>query len=133
MKSRDDAGKLVLRLVLGGLMLFHGTHKLLHGIAPIVGMVTSHGLPALFAYGVLVGEVVAPILILAGYYARLGGLLVVVNMVVAVLLAHAGQLFALAPSGGWQLELQAFYLFSGLLVFLFGAGRYSLRSKGRWS
>ncbi|MDK7218120.1 GntR family transcriptional regulator, partial [Klebsiella pneumoniae] len=30
--SHDDAGKLLLRLAVGGLMLFHGIHKLIDGV-----------------------------------------------------------------------------------------------------
>ncbi len=133
-KNADDVGKLLVRVVLGGLLLFHGAHKLLHGIAPIRGMISAHGLPGVVAYGVFLGEVIAPLLLLTGLYARLGGLLAATNMVVAVLLVHRGQIFTLAPTGGWSLELQAFYFFSALTVVLFGAGRFSLGgSKGRWN
>jgi hypothetical protein len=57
--SHDDAGKLLLRLAVGGLMLFHGLHKLLDGVDGISGMLVAKGLPGFIAYGVLVGEVVA--------------------------------------------------------------------------
>jgi putative oxidoreductase len=54
----EDFGKLILRITLGGLLLFHGVHKLLNGIAPIKAMVTAHGIPDAVAYGVYLGEVV---------------------------------------------------------------------------
>ena len=57
--SHDDAGKLLLRLAVGGLMLFHGIHKLIDGVDGISGMLAAQGLPGFIAYGVLVGEVVA--------------------------------------------------------------------------
>ena len=41
----EDLGKLVLRITVGGLLLFHGMHKLLNGIAPIKAMVAAHGIP----------------------------------------------------------------------------------------
>lgn len=130
----DDVGKLAARLMLGGLLLFHGWHKLFGGIAQIVGMITGHGLPPVLAYGVYVGEVAAPALLLLGVYTRLGGLLVAANMVVAVLLVHTPQLFTLAPTGGWALELQGFYFFGGLVVFFLGAGRFSPAKTGtRWN
>ncbi len=53
--SHDDAGKLLLRLAVGGLMLFHGLHKLLDGVGGISGMLVAKGLPGFIAYGVLVG------------------------------------------------------------------------------
>jgi putative oxidoreductase len=122
----EDLGKLVLRLTLGVLLLFHGTHKILTGIGPIRGMVTAHHLPDFLAYFVYLGEVVAPVLIIIGLLTRLGGLLVVINMIVALLLAHTGMLFGTNEMGGYLLELQAFYLFSGLTVALLGAGRFSI-------
>ena len=54
---QEDLGKLVLRLTVGGLLLFHGIHKLLNGIAPIKAMVAAHHLPDAIAYGVYLGEV----------------------------------------------------------------------------
>ena len=62
--SHDDAGKLLLRLAVGGLMLFHGIHKLIDGVDGISGMLAAQGLPGFIAYGVLVGEVVAPCLLI---------------------------------------------------------------------
>ena len=129
--TTDDLGKLLVRVTLAGLMLFHGVHKLAHGIEPIRAMLAGHGVPALVAYGVYVGEVVAPLLLLLGVYARVGGLVVAVNMVIAVLLVHTGQLFTLSQSGGWSLELQFFYFALGLAVALLGAGRYALAPPGK--
>jgi putative oxidoreductase len=124
--NTEDLGKLVLRLTLGVLLLFHGTHKILTGIGPIRDMVTAHHLPDFLAYFVYLGEVAAPVLIVIGLLTRLGGILVVINMLVAVLLAHMGMLFGTNDMGGYVLELQAFYLFSGLAVTLLGAGRFSI-------
>src|SRR5690606_35879675 len=107
----DDLGKLVLRLALGILLLLHGVAKLLNGIGPIEGMLVARGMPAFFAWAVYLGEVAAPLLLIFGLYTRLGGLLVLLNMVVAVLLVHTGHFFELGNSGGWRLELQALYLF----------------------
>ena len=126
----EDFGKLVLRLTLGVLLLFHGTHKVLTGIDPIRSMITAHHLPAFLAYGSYAGEVLAPLLIITGFLTRLGGVLVVVNMIVAVLLVHMGMLTGVNDMGGYVLELQAFYLFSGLAVALLGAGRISVGGEG---
>jgi putative oxidoreductase len=40
-----------------------------------------------------------------------------------------GQLFAFNATGGYALELEAFYLFGALSVVLLGAGRYSVGSR----
>lgn len=131
--TRDDLGKLILRLTLGILLLFHGVSKVINGVGFIEGMITSHGLPAFLAYGAYLGEVLAPVLLILGVLTRLGGLLVVANMLVAFSLVHLSQLGDLSKTGGWALELQAFFLFSGLCVMLFGAGRYSVSGgRGAW-
>jgi putative oxidoreductase len=132
--ASDDLGKLVLRLTLGILLLFHGVSKLMHGVSGIEGMVAAHGLPAFFGSAVYIGEVVAPILLIIGMYTRLAGWLVVINMIVAFILVHSGQLFEIGGSGGWKLELQGFYLFCGLAVALLGAGSYSVKGRGgKWN
>ncbi len=124
----EDLGKFVIRLTLGLLLLGHGFAKITGGIDGIQGMLAGYGLPGVLAYGVFVGELVAPVLLIAGAYTRIAGLLVVVNMLFALALAHSGQLLSLTEQGGWAIELQAFFLFSGLAVALLGSGRYALRA-----
>lgn len=126
----DDTGKLLLRLAVGGLMLFHGVSKVQSGVGWMVDMLRGKGLPGPLAYGSYVGEVVAPILILLGLFTRPAGLLVAFTMVMAVGLVHMGDLAKLTPHGGWALELQAFYFLGGVCLFFTGAGRYSV-TRGR--
>lgn len=125
----DAVAKLILRLTLGILILFHGVSKLVHGIGPIEGMVTGMGLPAFVAYGVFLGEVLGPILLIAGFHARLGATLIAVNMLFAFLLAHTGDLASLAPTGGWRLELQGMYLFAAVALALMGPGRIGINQR----
>lgn len=126
----DDLGKLVLRLTTGILIGFHGVSKLMNfqgATAGIAKQVMALGLPEFVAYGVYVGEVLAPILLILGIFSRIGGFIVVVNMIFAVVLVHSQQLFMMTKTGGWQLELQAFYLLCGLVILLIGSGRYAIR------
>ncbi|WP_459618642.1 DoxX family protein [Bordetella sp. 2513F-2] len=133
MKS-DDTGKLILRLSLGIMILLHGLAKLNGGVGGIAGMLSSHGLPGFLAYFVYVGEIIGPLLVILGIYARLGALLIAGNMVVATLLVHMGEIASRNNTGGWALELQGMFLFGALAVFFLGAGRFSLAgSGGRWN
>ncbi|MVW73178.1 MULTISPECIES: DoxX family protein [unclassified Bordetella] len=133
MKS-DDTGKLIVRLSVGILVLMHGLFKLSSGVGGIAGMLSSHGLPSVLAYGAYVGEIVGPLLVILGLFSRLGALIIVVNMIFAILLAHMGQLTSLTGQGGWALELQGMFLFSALAVLFMGAGRFSLGgASGRWN
>ena len=125
----DDVGKLILRLTLAVLVLFHGVAKITSGIGPIEGMVTGAGLPSFVAYGVYLGEILGPILVLVGFYARIGALLIVANMLFALVLAHRDDLMALSPHGGWALELQGFFLLTALAVVFLGPGRASMNNR----
>jgi putative oxidoreductase len=132
--SRDDQGKLILRVILAALVLFHGVSKLIGGIGFITGMLEKAGLPGVFGYLVYIGEVIAPLMILFGVYTRAAALVVVINMVVALLLVHTSQFFTVNETGGWALELQAMYLGGAIVVALLGAGRYSVGgAAGRWN
>lgn len=130
----EDTGKLVLRAALSILLLFHGISKLIGGVGLIAGLLAKAGLPPAIGNLVYIGEVVAPLLMLFGLYTRPAALIVAINMIVAVLLVHTGQLFTMSQTGGWALELQAFYFASALAVALLGAGRYSIGGiTGRWN
>lgn len=127
----DDLSKLLLRLVLGILILFHGWAKVRHGVGGIEAMLAVRGLPAFLAWGAYLGEVLAPLLIILGVYTRLGAALITLNMVVALALAHSGHFTQFTSSGGWRLELQAMFLVASLAVLMLGSGRYALG--GRWN
>jgi putative oxidoreductase len=124
-----DAGRLILRFCVGGLMLFHGLAKIMHpgSLDFIGGMLGANGLPAMLAYGVYIGEVLAPLMVIVGYQARIGGLLIVINMVLAIFLAHSGDFFSLTEHGGWAVELQMFYLLSALAVVFLGSGKLAFK------
>lgn len=130
----DDFGKLILRVTIGVLLLLHGIAKISNGVGPIESMVAARGLPAFLAWGVYIGEVIAPLLLILGLYTRLGGLLIAFTLMVAIMLAHTGQLGQITSNGGWRLELQGLFLFGGLAIAFLGAGAYSLGGRsGRWN
>jgi putative oxidoreductase len=129
--TTDDAGKLVLRVAIGLLILLHGIFKITHGVGFIGGMLDKAGLPGFLAYGVYIGEVVAPLMMMLGVGARAGAAIVVANMLVALGLVHMGDLLVINQQGGWALELQGLYLFGALAVALLGAGRYSVMPPSR--
>jgi putative oxidoreductase len=125
----ESVGKLILRLALGGLILLHGAAKLMGGIDFISSSVKAAGLPSFVAYGVYVGEVIAPLMVIIGWYSRLGAAIIAINMLFAIGLVHKTQLFALGQTGGWALELQGMFLFSAVALALLGPGRFSVNQK----
>lgn len=127
--TQHDIAKLLLRITLGLLVLFHGLAKLDGGMAGIVAMVEARGLPGALGYGVLLGEVVGPLMLIAGFHARIGAVLVFLNMVAAIVLVHMRDLGRFGDTGGWALELQAMFLVSALALALLGPGRFSVNER----
>lgn len=134
MNNQENIGKLILRLVLGILLLMHGLHKLVNGFDYIGTLVTNAGWPHFIVYGVLIGEVLAPSLIILGVLTRASALIVAINMMVALYLVHVKDLLVITKSGGWALELQGFYIFTAIAIAFLGAGSYSMSgSRGRFN
>ncbi|CAH5313177.1 DoxX family protein [Klebsiella oxytoca] len=130
--SHDDFGKLLLRLAVGGLMLFHGLHKLFDGVGGISSMLVAKGLPGFIAYGVLAGEVVAPCLLIVGILTRPAALVLAFTMVVAWLMVGTGKTFALDAVGAWAIESLVYFFVGALAIAFLGAGRYSIGGNSAW-
>ncbi|MFU0880363.1 DoxX family protein [Kluyvera cryocrescens] len=130
--SHEDFGKLLLRLVVGGLMLFHGLHKLIGGVDGISAMLVAKGLPGFIAYGVLVGEVVAPILLILGVLTRPAALVLAFTMIVAWLMVGLGETVALEKTGAWAIESLVYFFVAALAIAFIGAGKYSLGGNSAW-
>jgi putative oxidoreductase len=128
MLQNPDLAKLLLRLSLGILILFHGIHKVIHGIGGIKSMMDATIFPSFFAYGVYVGELIAPIFIILGLYARVAAGVLAFNMFVAIYLAYGFSL-SLSKHGGVTWELPFVYFVMSILVVLLGSGKYSVNSK----
>ncbi len=131
-QKTEDLGRLVLRITIGGLMLLHGIAKLKHpGTLP--NLVAGSSLPGFVGYGVILGEVVAPVMLILGCFTRIAAPVYVLNMVIAVWLKHRLQIFQLGKSGGSAIELQLLYTLGAIAIWMLGPGRYSLsKGKGRW-
>ncbi|QLC65025.1 DoxX family protein [Flavobacterium sp. LPB0248] len=124
--KNTDLGLLLLRLSTGGLMLFHGVSKLIHGISFLVENMGA------FGYAVYIGEVLAPIAILLGFRTRIAAVLLAITCIVAVATAHAQEIFSISDHGGYALELLGLYLFGALALFFTGAGKYAVSKTNTW-
>lgn len=124
--SWDDIGRLILRVTIGGLLLFHGIGKVIHGVSWMIGLLAAHHLPAFIRYGVYVGEVVAPILLIIGFLTRPAALAIVIDLVMALVLVAYRRALTLTPGGSWGIEVEAFFLLGAAAVFFLGPGRYRL-------
>ncbi|MBE8162603.1 MAG: DoxX family protein [Bdellovibrionaceae bacterium] len=125
----EAIAKFLLRVSVGGMMLPHGLGKIQGGIAFIKSIVVKAGLPEFFAYGIFIGEVVAPLLLIIGYKTKWAGYLLSFNILVATILVHSGDILTLSPNGSWAIEIQMFYIVTGLVIALLGAGKFSIDRK----
>ena len=128
-RTNADLGRLLLRITLGICILLHGIAKLQGGIDGIVQGVTALGLPGFVAYGVYIGELIAPLLLILGFYSRIGAALIAVNMVFAIAIAHRADVFKISEHGGWAIELQAIYLMAAIALVLMGPGRFAINER----
>jgi putative oxidoreductase len=124
-RRTDDTGKLVLRMAIGGLMFLHGLAKVRDN-SFVEGAVLDAGLPAWMAYGVFIGEVVAPVLLIIGLFTRVAAGLVAIDMLFALALVHTGDFGSLTPTGAWAVELPLLFLMGAVTVALVGPGRYAV-------
>lgn len=131
MPNREDMGKLLLRVTLAVIVVFHGVFKLTHGVEWMERPLAAFGLPGFLAYGTYVAEVIAPLLLLLGYRARLAALVILFDLLMAIVLVLRSRIFTLTGGGGWGIELEAMIVLVSLSVFCLGSGRYRLGS-GRW-
>ena len=122
-----DAALLVVRVVLGIIMLYHGWPKLTNLGGTIEGF-TGMGipLPPLTAIFSMVAEVGGGLLLLLGVLTDIAGLLVAIDMLGAITFVHAKNGFAVMDGGvEWPLALLAL----ALGVALAGPGRFSVGGK----
>lgn len=131
-KTHINLGLLLIRLTLAVLMLFHGYFKLVHGVGSIEKMLAAKGLPEILAYLVFIGELIAPVLLAIGYRTRMAALLLAINMVFTIYLAHSSEIFQRNEFGAWMLEVNGLYLFIALALVLTGGGKIAVSTNKAW-
>jgi putative oxidoreductase len=89
LESLRPLGLLALRVVLGVIFISHGYPKLIHG-AGMRGFFSQHGLPGYFVYVAGILEVFGGGLLILGLFTRIVGLLLAVEMAVAIWKVHSG-------------------------------------------
>jgi putative oxidoreductase len=142
--SNEDLGKLVLRVMVGALIIFHGL-AVLTGDPGIPNRLVAWGLPADLKWLGFIAEFGGGVAMVLGAYARLGGLAVGFFMVAAIIMSHIGlmnsqnHLFMVAQNPGgnhWDhyfLDTQMFYMLSSFAVYFLGAGKLGLNIGGKWN
>ena len=119
-----DLALLILRVVLGIIMIYHGWPKLTNLAGTIDGM-AGMGVPApaVAAIFATVVEFIGGLLMLLGAFTDIAGLMFTIDMLGAITFVHAKNGFSVAKGGvEWPLLLVA----TALAIALAGSGRYAV-------
>lgn len=116
----------ILRVVLGLLFIVHGYPKLFKNFSGFAGWLDSIGLKPGKFWALVTGtvEFFGGLLLIMGLWTQVVGLLIAVQMLVAMWKVKWGKV-GLTAQGGWELDL--IYLVAGLVLALAGGGMYSSR------
>ncbi len=127
-RSTDLAAAL-LRVVNGGLFLFHGLVKVFVFTIPgTVGYFESIGLPGFLAYLTILAEVGGGLALLAGFRVKLISLPLAAVLVGAAYFGHGSAGFGFSNAGGgW--EYPAYWAVVMVAQALLGAGAWALDRK----
>lgn len=119
---------LIIRVVVGVIMAAHGYQKLMGGPANFGGMLGQMGVPAptFVAYVVTIVELVGGILLIVGLLSRWAGLLLAIDLAVAVLMVKVNVGLIAAPQTGAGAELDLALIAGFVTVVLLGPGKLSL-------
>lgn len=122
-------GATLLRISLGVMYLAHSIVLKLFtfGLAGTAGYFTSIGLPGWLAYVTFAAEAAGGLMLVLGIYARWVAVALIPALLGAIIWAHGGNGWVFtAAGGGWEYPLYLIVL--SVAQFLFGDGRYALRS-----
>lgn len=120
-------GAFLLRVALGVMFIAHAYLKLaiftMPGFAGFLGQV---GLPQIFAWPIVLAEILGGVALIIGFHARIVSVLLL-PILLGALVIHApnGWLFT-AANGGW--EYPAFLAVAALTQALVGDGAFALRT-----
>lgn len=121
-KNFNNLALLLLRLGFGGFMLTHGIPKINRlsnadgfpdplGVSPMMSLILC-----------LIGEVLAPILIIIGFKTKVAAIPAAITMAVAAFVVHA-------PDSLAKKEHALLYFIVWVVIFLSGPGRFSIDGK----
>ena len=115
-----SVGLAILRIGASAMMLTHGFpkfQKLISGDFQFANPIGIGESPSLFL--TVIGEFIAPIMIIVGYKTRIAAIPTILTMLVAAFIVHRADAFG-------QKELALLYALVFTAVFLLGPGKYSV-------
>lgn len=122
MKNFEPLSLLALRIVLALIFFYHGYPKLAHPSPALRDAFVEHGLPAYFVSVAGILECFGPLLLFVGVFSRVAGLLLAIEMGVAIWRVHSGNGIMAVKDYEFPLSLCA----ACLVVATVGPGMVSL-------
>jgi len=134
LKTSDDYGMTVARLILGIVFFAHGAQKVFgwwggYGFTATMGFFTHMGIPAPLAFLAITAEFLGGLGLVVGALSRVAAFGVLCNMVVAIATAHWTNGFFMNWAGNQKGEGFEFHLLAialALAVIINGAGAVSI-------
>ncbi|HEY3294115.1 MAG TPA: DoxX family protein [bacterium] len=131
MKDRfTDFGLLLLRVLVGLALMYHGWLKVVHGVPGFAEGITKMGqpfdsAPLLFAWLSTVTELLGGFFLLLGLWTRYAAIALIINLSVAAFVRNAGNPI-IDPSTTATMELALTYLTMVAAIFIMGPGHVSV-------
>ncbi len=127
-KTTARYGLAILRIVLGSAMAVHGWSKLSGGVEGVGGFFGSLGIPApgLMAWVVTIVELVGGILLIAGAFTQIVGILIALNMLGVIIFAFLGRGAPFIENGAITWEKEAVFAAAALCLALAGPSAWSV-------
>lgn len=118
----SDIGFLLLRITIGGLMVYHGYPKFIDP-SKLIARTAEMGfpLPELFGIAAMATEFFGGMLLIVGLGTRFALFGIIVTMAVAFFVAHGADPFG-------KRELAFLFLCVSIAMFFIGSGKYSIDS-----
>ena len=115
-----EIASLLLRLIFGGLFIYHGYDALAHYHTYLPISQDIIGIGAKLSFNLVIfAQFFCGILVTIGFLTRISVIPIFITMTVAFFIAHAKDIF-------FAKELPFLYLLLSLVIFISGSGRFSL-------
>ena len=122
-KNFTDLSLVFFRISISGMMLVHGIPKIERLFSSPIEFGDPIGVgPTLSLVLTLIGEVIAPILIIIGFKTKLAAIPAAITMFVAAFVVHLQDDFGTK-------EKALLYLVCFIVIFLAGPGKYAIDNK----